>query len=102
MHVTKIIKPYLVAVCFLAALMAGCVTAPVQEMSDAHQALQAAEEVGAQREATDTYATAVELLRRAEEALNRGDYNSARERALEAKRAALAAREEAVNQSANP
>ena len=102
MHVIKIIRPYLLVMLFLGIFAAGCVTAPVQEMSDARQALQAAEEVGAQREASDRYAAALDLLRGAEEALTRGDYNVARERALAAKAAALAAREEAVNQAPNP
>ncbi|HDP90219.1 MAG TPA: DUF4398 domain-containing protein [Thioalkalivibrio sp.] len=102
MHLTKIIKPYLVAVLLLAVFVAGCVGAPVQEMSDARQALQAAEEVGAPRDAQDSYTRAVELMRAAEDALNRGDYALARERALAAKAAALTARTEAVNHTSNP
>ena len=102
MHVTKIIRPYLLVALFLSVFATACVSAPVQEMSDARQALQAAEEVGAEREASDRYAAAVDLLRRAEEALNSGDYNRAREQALAAKAAALAAREQAVNRAPNP
>lgn len=102
MHLTKIIRPYLVVSLLLAAFAVGCVSAPVQEMSDARQALQAAADVGAQRDARDSYTYALELMREAEEALNRGEYTLARERALAAKAAALAARSEAVNQTSNP
>jgi acyl-CoA synthetase (AMP-forming)/AMP-acid ligase II len=102
MHLTKIIRPYLVVSLLLAAFTAGCVSVPVQEMSDARQALQAAADVGAQHDARDSYTYALELMREAEEALNRGEYTLARERALAAKAAALTARSEAVNQTSNP
>ena len=103
MHLTKIIRPYLLVSLLLTAFVAGCVSAPpVQEMSDARQALTAAAEVGAQRDATDSYTYALELMREAEEALSRGEYALARERALAAKAAALTARSEAVNQTSNP
>lgn len=102
MHLTSSLKPVLAILALLAALLAGCAGAPVQEMSDARQALQAAEEMGAPSRAPDAYESARELLHDAEIALNQGNYRVARERALAAKAAALEARQKAVNHTPNP
>lgn len=74
----------------------GCVSAPVQEMSDARQAVEAAEAVGAQSKAHDVYIKATAHIRRAESALQDGDYESAREHAMWAKTHALDARQRAL------
>lgn len=73
-------------------LLAGCATAPVQEMSDARQALLAAEEAGALEYADKTLANARSFLARAERALSAHQYAEAREQAELAKAAALEAR----------
>ena len=73
-------------------LTAACATAPVQEMSDARQAVEAAEVAGARSKATATFAKAQRLLERAERSLERGEYGAARADALKAKRAAIEAR----------
>ena len=72
----------------LAALLAvaGCQTAPpVQEMSDARQAITAAKEAGAAEHATDDLQAAVDFLQRAEQSINSQNYAQARRDALQAK-----------------
>lgn len=80
----------------VALLVAGCAMAPVQEMSNARQALLAAEEAGAQEYAGDTLANARAYLGRAEQALSVHDYQRAREQAELAGAAAREARELAL------
>jgi hypothetical protein len=80
----------------LAALLflSACVTAPpVQEMSDARQAIQAAEEAGAENHAPEQLLAAKRLLTSAERKLQREAYASARQDAREARRWAAAALE---------
>jgi hypothetical protein len=77
-------------------LLAGCATAPVQEMSDARQALLAAEEAGAADYAGDTLAHARAYLGRAEQALAAQEFERAREQAELAQAAAREARELAL------
>lgn len=77
-----------------AALLAtaGCQTAPpVQEMSDARQAIMAAEEAGAAAAASADYEKALEFLKAAEVALNERAYLRARHEAEMAKAKALEA-----------
>lgn len=79
----------------LAVLMvAGCVTAPpVQEMSDARQAISAAEQADAERLAADTLNDARRFLAEAERQIQEEAYSAARMNAVRAKnRAALALR----------
>ncbi len=76
--------------------------APVQEMSDARQALKAAEEVGARTRAAASYEAAQHLLDKAEMALEDGAYGDARKNALAAKEYAIEARQRAVMKRANP
>lgn len=75
-------------------LVAGCVTSPpVQEMSDARQAIAAAEEANAERVAADTLADARRFLAEAERQIQEQAYGPARMNAVRAKnRAALALR----------
>jgi F0F1-type ATP synthase membrane subunit b/b' len=74
--------------------LAGCVTSPpVQEMSDARQAITAAEQANADRQAADTLADARRFLAEAERQIQEEAYGPARMNALRAKnRAALALR----------
>jgi hypothetical protein len=81
-----------IAVALLPLLPLACAVAPVQEMSDARQALDAARELGAEEVAGAEYNEARSLLESAERALQRGRYRSARELALSAKASATAAR----------
>jgi hypothetical protein len=75
-------------------LLAGCVTAPpVQEMSDARQAISAAEQADADRVAADTLADARRFLAEAERQSHEEAYGPARMNAVRAKnRAVLALR----------
>ena len=77
-----------------ALAIAGCVTAPpIQEMSDARQAISAAEQSDAARVATDTLADARRFLAEAEKQIQEQAYGPARMNAIRAKnRAAQALR----------
>ncbi len=78
----------LLAVCSLA----GCTSAPpVQEMSDARQAIQAAEEADAARLAPGPLIEARRFLATAEQQLRREAYGSARANAVRAKNRAVEA-----------
>ena len=71
---------------FMAACQSG---PPVQEMSDARQAIAAAKEAGADKLAADELQTAEEYLEKAEKRLNEKAYSQARRDAQHAKRSAL-------------
>jgi len=72
--------------------VAGCQTAPpVQEMSDARQAITVAKEAGAAEHAADDLSLAVGFLESAEKALSHREYTRARRDALQAKSKALEA-----------
>lgn len=73
------------------AVLAGCASAPVQEMSDARQAIHAAEEAGAATLAPDALRDAKRLLTSAERKLQREAYTAARQDAREARRRAAEA-----------
>jgi hypothetical protein len=75
-------------------VVAGCVTAPpVQEMSDARQAITAAEQANAERVAAAALADARRFLAEAERQIQEQAYGPARMNAVRAKnRAALALR----------
>lgn len=75
----------------LAALLAlaACQTAPVQEMSDARQAIAVAREAGAAEHAADDLNAAIEHLESAERFLNERRYEFARRDAEQAKLRAL-------------
>ena len=81
-----------------AGLLAGCVGAPVQEMSNARQAVRAAEKAGATTAAPELMTEAKQLLKDARTHLNQRDYRAARDdaegartKAIEARRVAEAA-----------
>lgn len=78
-------------------LLFSCATAPVQEMSDARQAIQAAREAGAQPESQANLQNAESLLKEAELALENGDYSKARRKATQAHREALQAQHDVSN-----
>ncbi len=70
----------------LAATLSACETAPpVQEMSDARQAIAVAREAGASDLAAVELLEAERYLEQAQKNLNRREYNEAREAAVEAR-----------------
>jgi hypothetical protein len=74
----------------LLALIGACATAPpVQEMSDARQAIAAAREAGAEQYASGQLAKAVDLMGTAERDLQARQYHGARRAAVDAKDAAF-------------
>lgn len=83
------------AAAVLLVLLGACVSAPVQEMSDARQAIQAAEEAGAATLAAQALSDAKRLLTSAERKLQREAYASARQDARESRRRATEALEKA-------
>ena len=73
--------------------LAGCVAAPVQEMSDARQAVRAAQAEGAAERAPQEFGAALEFVIQAEGYLERRAYRPARDSAIEARRMAIRALE---------
>lgn len=76
--------------------LAGCSTAPVQEMSDARQALRSAEIAGAAQHLPSGFAASEQLLQQAQAHLETGAYEEARRLALEARDRAIKVREQAL------
>lgn len=76
---------------FLAALLvvAACETMPVQEMSDARQAISAAREAGAEEYAAEQLLRAEASLQTAEQNLSTRNYGVARREAMAAKARAI-------------
>lgn len=75
----------------LAALLAivGCQSAPVQEMSDARQAITVAQKAGAEELAPNDLKAAMDYLESAEGFINQHRYDKARSEAVNAKASAL-------------
>ncbi|MDJ0918532.1 MAG: DUF4398 domain-containing protein [Woeseiaceae bacterium] len=68
------------------AIVSACETAPpVQEMSDARQAIAVAREAGAAEKASEELEAAEASLRSAQQKLNDRDYHEARRAAMDAK-----------------
>lgn len=81
-------------------LITACATtAPVQEMSNARQTIQAAVEAGAETHASDELAMARQLLDDASRELESGNYPLARDYALQAKQHAMQARQTALSKT---
>jgi len=85
---------------FCSALIAcaglvACATAPVQQMSDARQAIRAAQDAGAATTAAKPLAEAQAALGRAEELLDKRLFRAARRSAQEAHEKAVTALEQA-------
>jgi hypothetical protein len=74
-----------------AALLAACAGAPVQEMSDARQAVAAAEQALGGKPATPDVIAARQYLQSAQSALDANDFSTAREDARLARQLALRA-----------
>ena len=80
-----------VAVLVVVLVLGACSNAPVQEMSDARQALHAAKKVGAERRSPVVFSQARRYLLNAQTALQRGEYTQARYSAIRAKKHAVMA-----------
>jgi hypothetical protein len=83
---------WLLSIAFM-IFFAACSTAPVQEMSDARQAIQAAKSVGVDENSQSNLMQAKQLLEKAERALHIGEYKEARTNALAAKEEAFQAQQ---------
>ena len=73
------------------ACLAGCRNPPVQEMSDARQAIAAAQTAGATRTSSPEFEAAQAAIARAESHLEAKEYTRARLAAMQAKHHATAA-----------
>jgi hypothetical protein len=82
------------------ATLAGCAGAPLQEMSDARQAVRAAERAGAEKHAPEPLAEARRLVERARLSMQKGEYKEARDDAEKAREKAVEARRVAEASSA--
>ncbi len=82
----------------IASVLAACSSAPVQEMSDARQAVAAAREAGAAQRTPDELKAADRSLRQAQDQLQQYRYQEARKRAILAKTQAVEARQQALAQ----
>jgi len=81
-HIPKFLRAA-IAVAVLA--IAACQSAPVQEMSDARQAISVATKAGAAQHAADQLQMAQKHLQSAEQLLNERRYTQARREAVSAK-----------------
>lgn len=92
-HLPRVFLPLLLTSALLfGAVLGGCAGAPVQEMSNARQAIRAAEHAGAAATAPAVMGEAKQLLKSAESHLRRGDYRTARDEAELARTKAVEAR----------
>jgi len=90
--------PFLRVTLLLAILtLAACAGVPVQEMSDARQAVDAARKVGAESRASKTLQSAEVFLQHAEQALQDGDYPQARKDAEAARAQAVQAQDKSLS-----
>ena len=93
---------YSVNIVLTALLLNACATtAPVQEMSNARQSIQAAKDADAEKLASNVLSEAVQRLRSAMRELDAGEYDKARILALESKHLALKARQLATSNKAD-
>ncbi len=84
-------------VLLLPLVVAGCAVAPpIQEMSDARQAIKAAREAHAEQHAVQPLRNAEIFMNKATEELQHGDYVEARKSAVAAKEEAVRARDNSV------
>ncbi|HSD52611.1 MAG TPA: DUF4398 domain-containing protein [Burkholderiales bacterium] len=88
----QLFPPFALALLLTGVQIAGCVGAPVQEMSDARQAVRAAVRAGAEQHAPAELAEAQRFLDQAKGHLQHGKYREAREEAVQARDKALEAR----------
>lgn len=92
MNINRLLNARSLRTCLAACLLSGCASAPIQEMSDARQSLQAAQAAGAGTHAPAVLHQAQSDLAAAEKSLARHAYGSAKSEATTAKQAAVTAR----------
>ena len=97
MHKNKILVTVAVLISALLFINSCAINPPVQEMSDARQALSAAKDAQAEKYAKESYDKAKSLLEEARSYLEDGDFFSAQSLAIEAKLEATAARQSSQN-----
>lgn len=85
------------AVLVVTAGVFGCSSVPVQEMSDARQAIRSAQKEGVSSQTSSEFADALRLIKLAQQKLESGEYKKARMNALTAKQKALDARQYAID-----
>lgn len=90
--------PTLVALVLVTLVSACAVGPPVQEMSNARQAIRAARDAGAAQTSSEAFKEAERLLGQAESQLQEGDYKSARRDAVAARSKAAEALRHARSQ----
>jgi hypothetical protein len=83
---------FLLAALFSAPLLGGCAGMPLQEMSDARQAIRAAERAGAGQHAPELLDEARRLVESARQSMHKGEYREARDDAETARAKAMEAR----------
>jgi hypothetical protein len=101
----RIARPLLLAALLVAPLVVGCAGMPLQQMSDARQAIRAAERAGAEKHAPKLLEDARALVESARESMHKGDYREARDDAELARAKAMEARrmaEEAQGKTGPP
>ncbi|THB69303.1 MAG: DUF4398 domain-containing protein [Gammaproteobacteria bacterium] len=81
---------------FMVLFFGGCVTVPVQEMSDARQTIASAYEVKADKYASEALTEAEVLLNKASLNIDEGEYEEAKRHAIDARERAAAARDIAI------
>jgi len=79
----------------LAFFLFSCAAAPVQQMSDARQAIERARQIGAETYAQESMRQAQVFLERAQQKLEMGSYRAARESAELAQKRAVEAMQQA-------
>ena len=94
-------QPILATALLCATLATACAAWPVQEMSNARQAIVAAQKAGAEQYAPETLAEAQKLLASAKANSSKGDYRTARDQADQARAKAIEARH-AAEQAKEP
>lgn len=85
----------LIEISLLSSLMVACAAAPIQEMSDARQAIKATRvAMATSSEASPALEKAEILMAKAQQNLREGDYRAARSSAIEARDLAAEARKQ--------
>jgi hypothetical protein len=92
----------LLAACLAAFVLSACAGPPVQEMSDARQAIEAAEDAGALEHAPMQLRFARDLISSAETKLSKRAYNGARRDARLAREKAVEALNMTLDETGQP
>jgi hypothetical protein len=88
----RYILPLLLTALLAGVTLTGCAGAPLQEMSDARQAVRAAERAGAEKHAPEPLAEARRLVEQARLNMQKREYKAARDDAEKAREKATEAR----------